>query len=298
MANSITGVNDDIIAQNVLSGFVAGIAPIMALATDFSSDAAKKGDKVSILRDNTAIDAALDKTTHAAYTIQDADSDAIEISLAQPKYVSWGLDDSEIANSSVVNLEVYGRRKGNKLASTILADILSPVTAANFGGAAFTGAASTFDADDVADIKSAADAANWDDMGRYLVLSPTYYNALLKDAGIQASDAYGGIEAIRQGKIPTLFGFGLIMSNLIPANAENLVGFASSGSGLATAFRYLQPQEGNTYNRAERLTDPSGMTLGLRDWYSNDTGVRNRVVEAVYGKAVGISTGILRMVSA
>ena len=40
------------------------------------------------------------------------------------------------------------------------------------------------------------------------------------------------------------------------------------------------------------------MTLGLRDWYSNDTGVRNRVVEAVYGKQVGLATGILRMVSA
>ena len=297
MANSITGVNDDIIASNVLSGFISGIAPIMSLAADFSADAAKPGDKISVLRDNTAIDAAVDKTTHAAYTIQDADSDSFEIALAQPKYVSWGLDDSEVANSSVVNLEVYGRRKGNKLASTILADILSPVTAANFGAAAFTGAASTFDADDVADISTAADLADWDE-DRYLVLSPAYYGALLKDAGIQSADAFGGIEAIRNGDIPTLLGFKIIMSNLIPANAENLVGFASSGTGLATAFRYLQPQEGNTYNRAERLSDPSGMTLGLRDWYSNDTGVRNRVVECVYGKAVGISTGILRMVSA
>ena len=48
MANSITGVNDDIISANVLSGFIAGIAPIMALATDFSGDAAKKGDKISV----------------------------------------------------------------------------------------------------------------------------------------------------------------------------------------------------------------------------------------------------------
>src|SRR6478752_82023 len=123
MANSITGINDDIISSNVLSGFVAGIAPIMALATDFSDDAAKKGDKVSILRDNTAIDAVQTKVTHAAYAIQDADSDAIEITLGQPKYVSWSLDDVEIASSSVLNLEIYGRRKGNKLAQGILADI-------------------------------------------------------------------------------------------------------------------------------------------------------------------------------
>lgn len=298
MANSITGVNDDIISSSVLSGFTAGIAPIMALSTDFSSDAARKGDKISVLRDNTAIDAAADKATHAAYTIQDCDSDAFEISLGQPKYVSWSLDDTEIAQSSVLNLELYGRRKGNKLAATILADILAPVTAANFGAAAFTGAASTFDADDVADIKNAADVANWDDQDRYLVLAPAYYNALLKDAAIQSADAFGGLEAIRQGKVPTLMGFRLIMSNLIPANGENLVGFASSTMGLATAFRYLQPQDGNTYHRAERLTDSSGMTLGLRDWYNNDTGTRNRVIESVYGKQVGLSTGILRMVSA
>jgi hypothetical protein len=298
MANSITGVNDDIISSNVLSGFIAGIAPIMALATDFSADAAKKGDKISILRDNTAIDATQTKVTHGAYAIQDADSDAIEISLGQPKYVSWSLDDTSIAQSSVVNLEVFGRRKGHALAAGILGDILSPITAANFGSAAFTGAASTFDADDVADIKNAADVANWGDEDRYLVLSAAYYNALLKDGAIQAADAFGSIDAIRNGKVPTLMGFKLIMSNLIPANGQNLVGFASSGMGLASAFRYLQPQEGNTYNRAERLTDPSGMTLGLRDWYSNDTGVRNRVIESVYGYQVALSTGILRMVSA
>lgn len=298
MANSITGINDDIISSSVLSGFTSAITPIMALATDFSADAAKRGDKISVLRDNTAIDAVQTKATHTAYTIQDADSDSIEITLGQPKYVSWSLDDTEIAQSSVLNLEIYGRRKGNKLAQGILADILAPITAANFGAAAFTGLASTFDADDVADIKNAADVANWGDEDRYLVLSAAYYNALLKDGAIQAADAFGGIEGIRQGKVPTLMGFKLIMSNLIPANGENLVGFASSGTGLATAFRYLQPQEGNTYNRAERLTDPSGMTLGLRDWYDNGSGVRNRVVESVYGVQVGINTGILRMVSA
>jgi hypothetical protein len=298
MANSITGVNDDIISTNILSGFIAGITPIMALATDFSDDAAKKGDKISVLRDNTAIDATATKATHAAYAIQDADSDSFEISLGQPKYVSWSLDDTEIAQSSVVNLEIYGRRKGNALAAGILADILSPITLANFGAAAFTGAASTFDADDIADIKNAADVANWGEIDRYLVLSPAYYNAILKDGAIQAADAFGSIEAIREGRIPTLMGFKLIMSNLIPANGQNLVGFASSGMGLASAFRYLQPQEGNTYNRAERLTDPSGMTLGLRDWYDNGTGTRNRVIESVYGYQVGLSTGILRMVSA
>ena len=81
MANSITGINDDIISQAVLEGYTTAIAPLAAFATDFSSEAARRGEKVSIMRDNTAIDAAVDKTTHADYTIQDADSDAVEVTL-------------------------------------------------------------------------------------------------------------------------------------------------------------------------------------------------------------------------
>ena len=119
MANSITGINDDIIASAVLRGFSKKIAPMGAFMTDFSSDAAKKGDKVSVFRDNTAIDTPVIKVTHTDYTIQDADSDAVEISLGQPYYVSWGLDDVEIASSSVLNMENYGERKGNRLAEYV-----------------------------------------------------------------------------------------------------------------------------------------------------------------------------------
>jgi hypothetical protein len=298
MANSITGINDDIISQGVLRGFTQKIAPLMAFTTDFSGDAAKRGDKVSILRDNTAIDAVQTKSTHTDYTIQDADSDAVEVSLGQPKYVSWALDDTEIASSSVLNLEVYGMRKGNKLATSIFQDIASEITNANFGAAAFTGASTAFDSDDVIDVKDACDDDDWPDEDRWLILSNAYYNALLKDSSIKSSDAFGGMEAIREGRVPMLAGFKVLSSNIIPGNSENLVGFAAHASSIACAFRYLQPQEGHKYNRAERLSDESGITLGLRDWYDEDSGVRKRVVESVYGYETGIGTAIKRLVSA
>ena len=298
MANSITGVNDDIISAGILRGFTKKIAPLAAFTTDFSSDVVRKGDRVSILRDNTAIDAVQTKVTHADYTIQDADSDSVEVVMGQPEYVSWSLDDTEIANSSVVNLGVYGERKGNALATSVFQDITSEITNANFGAAAFTGAATAFDSDDVIDIKDACDDADWMDEDRWLILSNAYYNALLKDDAIKASDAFGGMEAIRAGQIPTLMGFKVLSSNIIPANGENLVGFAAHSSAIAIAMRYLQPQEGNKYNRAEPISEPSGMTLGLRDWYDENSGVRKRLVEAVYGYETGIGTAIKRIVSA
>ncbi len=303
MANSITGINDDIIASAVLRGFSKKIAPMGAFMTDFSSDAAKRGDKVSVFRDNTAIDTPVIKATHTAYTIQDADSDAVEISLGQPYYVSWGLDDVEIASSSVLNMENYGERKGNRLAEYVLAGtgtangIWNGITNANFGTAAFVGAASTFDSDDVADIKDACDDADWPDEDRWLVLSNAYMTNLIKDGDIKSADAFGSPEVVRQGLVPSLYGFNVITSNIVPANGENLVGFAARGDAIAAAFRYLTPQEGNTYNRAERLVGDGGITLGLRDWYDNDSGVRKRVIETVWGSVTGIATGIKRMTS-
>jgi len=296
MANSITGINDDILAQSVLEGYTTAIAPLAAFTTDFSSEAARRGEKVSIMRDNSAIDAALDKTTHGAYTVQDADSDSIELTLGQPKYVSWGLDDVEIASSSLLTMEKFGRRKGNLLAKTVLQDIFSEITNANFGAASVVSTAANFDEDDVADIAEDCDSADWAQDDRYLVLSPAYIAALRKVGAIKDTSGYG-YNAIQSGDIPMLHGFKVIMSNAIPGNAENLTGFATDGNGIASAFRYLQPQQGHNYNRAEALVGEGGITLGLRDWYSEDSGVRKNVIETVYAFETGISTGIKRITS-
>ena len=297
MANSTTGIQDDIIARSVLQGYTQTIAPLAAFATDFSDSAANPGDRVSVPRLNSAIDAALDKAVGGAYTVQDIDSDAVEVVLSNHKYVSMGADDIEVENSSALVLERYGVRKGNLLAKTVLQDIWSEITNANFGAASFTGLASTFDEDDVADVAEDCDSADWNPEDRYLVLSPAYITALRKAGEIKDTSGYG-YNAIQSGDIPMLHGFKIIMSNVIPDNSENLVGFATDGNGIASAFRYVAPQGGNKYSRAESLVGEGGQTLGLRDWYSEDYGNRRIVIETNYGYETGLAAGIKRLVSA
>ena len=156
-------------------------------------------------------------------------------------------------------------------------------------------AETTFE-DDVADIAESCDSSDWGD-DRYLVLSPAYIAALRKVGAIKDTSGYG-YNAIQNGDIPMLHGFKVIMSNAIPANGENLTGFATDGNGIAAAFRYLAPQQGHKYNRAEALVGEGGITLGLRDWYSEDSGVRKNVIETVYAYETGIGTGVKRLVSA
>ena len=297
MANSTTGIQDDIIARSVIQGFTAAIAPVASLNTVFSDEASRRGDRVSVPRLASALDAAADKTVGAAYAIQDIDSDAIEIILNKHKYVSMGADDIEIANSSALVLERYGVRKGNLLAKTVVQDIFSEITLANFGAAAFTGAASTFDEDDVADIAGSCDDADMPVDDRFLVLSNAYITALRKSGAIKDTSGYG-YNAIMSGNIPMLHGFKIIQSNIIPANGENLVGFATDGSGIASAFRYLAPQDGNKYSRAEAMVGEGGITLGLREWYSEDYGNKRALMECVYGFETGLAAGIKRLVSA
>jgi hypothetical protein len=298
MANAITGINDDILSNAVLKGFVAGITPLMAFTTSFNADAVKKGDKVSVPRVG-AQDAATTKATHTAYDIQDADSDAVEIALGQPVYVSAGLDDVEVASSSVLSLELFGEQKGFSLAKKILQDILGEVTASAYGAAVFTGAHGTFDADDVVDIRTACSAADMPVGNRSLILDEAYIGALLKDNAIQSAEAFGSTQPIREGSIGRLSGFDVYESTLIPGNSENLVGLAAHPAGLAVAMRYLKPQEGNTYSAAYPVTDAkTGITIGVREGYDNLSGVKYRIWEAVYGSEPGIAAGIKRIVSA
>lgn len=298
MANSTTGINDDIISQSALNAFVAALTPLNVFSTSYSKDAAEKGDRVSVPRALTA-DAAGDFDSAAGYSMQDADSDAVEVVLDKHKFVSWSLTDTEVSKSSALNLELFGMQKGFQLAKAVLVDIWSIITAANYSTAAFTGAASTFDADDVVDIGKVCDDAAMPETPRGLVLSSAYWAALLKDNAIQSTDAFGSSDPVQKGKIASIGGFTPYKSILIPANAENLVGFAAHPAAMAVAVRYLAPQEGHKYSTAKPLTDPeSGLTIGIRDWYDENAGARKRVLECVFGKVTGVAAGLKRMVSA
>ncbi len=297
MANSIAaGMNDTVIAQAALNAFTSALTPLTRLTTNFSSDIAVKSEQV-----NVPFVPAQDAAANFAgsYTIQDADVESKPITLNKHKFVGWGLTDTEVSKSPILSLELFGAQKGYQLAKAVFQDILSIVTAANYGAASHTGAAATLDADAVATLSGVCDVADMPEMPRSLVLSSTYWVNLLKDNAIQASYAFGGPEAIRKGQIPSLVGFDMFKSNLIPANGENLVGFAAHPNAIGVAMRYLAPQAGNKYSAAEAINDPeSGITLGLRTWYDEDSGQARTALECFYGYALLNGSALKRIVSA
>lgn len=296
MANALTSLTHTLLAQTALDAFTVALTPLRAFATNFSEASSQRGNAIKV----PFIESADAATSFAGtYTMQDADATGKTITLSNHDFVSWSLTDTEIANNPQVELERFARQKGFQLAKLVLQTIWSQVTAANYGSAIFTGAASTFDSDDLADIREDLVQAGFPDMDRNLVLKETYYTYLLKDADVKDASASSISAPVLEGSVRRLMGINIFESTLIPANGENLVGFACHPDGMLVGMRYLAPQPGHNYNQAVPLTDPeSGITIGFREWYDPDTGTMKRVLECLYGYAVGNASAVKRLVSA
>lgn len=294
---AISNLNDDIISQTVLDAFVGALVPLLEFATDFSSDAAQKGDRVSfplVTTQDTAGDFA------GTYTAQSLTAAGTEVVLTAHSYVSMELTDTQITRSSVAKLELGARQKGYSLAKAVFQNILGLALTTSYGAAAFSGTHTGFDSDDVVDVRTACSAANMPLNGRIMVLNSTYYGQLIKDNVIQSTSSFGSPEPIRQGVVPSLHGFKMYESDLVPDNSINLIGFAAVPAAIAIAMRYLEPQDdgGRAHLNVERIVDPNGITLGMREWYTPSTGTRQRVYECVYGYSAAIVEGMKLMVSA
>ena len=291
-----SGLTVEAWSQAALQGFTDFLAPLNTFSTDFGGAISQRGKTVHVplyTGGGAVTPFAGDYTTGADETISD-----VSVTVDQHEFVTAKLSDIEKKNT-VADLEQLGVQMGADLAKSVFQNVLAVVTNANYGAAASTGAASAFDADEVIDITDACDTGLMPMTGRGLVLSSSYYNALLKDASIKNANQYGTDQGIQAGLIPNLFGFRVYESTAVPANGENLVGFACNSSAIAVAMRYLEPQDNNGYVRAEALSDPdTGAVLGLRQFYLPETGDMYMTLECNWGKAVGIDAGIERIVSA
>lgn len=298
MANTVDpDLYGTIVGENAIRVFQSVLKPLSAFSTDFSGEVGQRNQSIVVPLTTDPTDAAT-KAAGDAYTIQDTTMNETTVSLSNHKYVSWYLTDNDANSSRYLSIENVGVEKGQQLAINVFQDILSQVTAANYGAAAFTGADSTFDHDDVIDIQTACDSANWPELNRNLLLAPSYYNALFKDA-VTGADVYGSALMAR-GEIPELASFAMHKCVAIPDNGENLVGFAARPNAMAIVNRYLAPAGGGKAGSIYRsFTHPeTGLTIGYREFYDDDKGHRKAILECWYGYNTGNTAAIKRLVSA
>ena len=295
MSNTLNNIQDIRISDVFLETFVAALMPLRAFSTDFSSEFVERGKTVHV----PVVGAANASYDFKGSYAQNADSnvDTIPVELTKHKVQSLHLTDKEYSESSVISLERLARSKARQLAQDVLQDIWGAILSADYDQAIPALAATGFDAGKVLKIREACAAKNMPVSERSLILDDSFYTNLLGDDKISHSYLTQMSQpSLMEARIPRVYGFDIYETTILPENGEKLVGFAAHPRGLAIANRYLMPLRPESYLEAGPVTDPTtGITLGYRRYYDNDSSKEIAAFECVYGFKPAIKEGILRI---
>ena len=183
--------------------------------------------------------------------------------------------------------------------------VYDKITAAAVTTVAFTGVASTFDSDDVADLWQAAEDAEFNQMGRSLVLTNPYYTSLLKDASLKNWDKSNDTQTLRKSIVRELNNFEVLSSNTLGTSAgavgaENLVGFITDRSALAVACSIpaINDEEANNVSFITQFQGDNGMTVQFRKHYNAATGAVFGTCEVLLGATMASGARMQRLISA
>ena len=172
--------------------------------------------------------------------------------------------------------------------------VTSLITKTNFAKAVTgVGTAASFAKSGVAKIAAACESSTNKLRVKFsaLCLSGEYFYNLL--AGLDAN-VYGGTEAIRNGVIPGLFGFGKVML----MHGLEIPGFVCEPSAIAFAARGFRPADETPYRAIREIKDPeSGLSLTLVEYGDGPTGDLSESVTTRIGAAVGDAGALVRLVS-
>ena len=295
------GLQRQAILQEAIEAFAYRLAVLQAFSTVFRDTPLQGTDIINIPYYALQGTASTDWNASNGYVMGNTATSTKAITVDKRKYQAIAVTSSEAQRQPYLIREKLAMQAANKLAYDVVVNILSVVTAANYSTAAHVGTAANFDSADVADIKLVCDQAQWPDAPRSLILDATYENYLIKDTSIKNALNYGGSEAIRDGKAPRIMGFDFYSSTIIPANAENLKGFAVYPSGILVAISPIAPtpEVQSQLQTYETLVHAgSGATFEHRVWGNPDMDNTREVIECNYGFAAGEAAAVKRVTSA
>lgn len=294
-----------VILSDMLRAFSIKLLPLGAFCKTFSNVPLEGTDKVTVPFFPLQTASATDFVAGTGYTtLANTTENARTVTVNKRKYVGMTFSSSELRRQPYQNWQQLAQMNAERLGVLVNADVLSVVTAANYGAAVKILPAAAFTGDDVADLYGSATDLNWPDVGRSLVLTTGYKVALLKDPGFKYALNYGTDDAIRRAQIQSAYGFQdiyTVPTANLPTNSENLRGFINhmSAALVATAPIMPAPAVRALMVQYDMVVDPmTGIAIEYRLFGNATTDQTNEIVECNYGYAVGVAAALARITSA
>jgi hypothetical protein len=293
----MTPTNTDVAAKIYSNKFIAGatkqLAPLKAFSLDLSEEAKNPGETVQVPM-ISADSAETWNDTTANFSRTTATLGDRTVTLGTRKIAGFGITPAQMANFNKAWWEGKAELNAAEIANAILDTVVALVTGANFGDAAadkLTVSLAGFNAAAVSAIRAKAINAKKLRINRsVLALNPEFFSALL---GSLPADVYGGREAMVNGVIPGLLGFGAV----IELPQMSTPGFVSSPAALCVAGRTVAFLGTKNYEKVQTFVEPeTGMPMTNVIYVDGPTGKGSMSVSALYGAAVGADDQLLRLI--
>ena len=299
---ALTFSNDDIkiLANEAMGALIASIPAAASMGTRIESNGELSfSDTVKVGVYTAGADAVAYNASSNNYgTVSDDDITYVDVVMNQRISRGFGINDTKV---NKVNPLELARINGQKIGKAMMTNVLNKVTIANFAQVAHTGLAANFDLDDVVDIWQKTEDLNFGD-NRWLVLPPAYLAGLMKDNVLQTTESNVGLGNVLNAQLPQLSGMSIVMNKIVPNNSENLVGYATDGSGLCFASDIIRPNQA-AIDAGQVIFEVAvheglGLALGVRHFYNNLVGDMVTNFEILFGSAVAQANGLARVASA
>ena len=279
-----TNLNNELFANSAIEGLAKVLLPFTRFARNFSPAPGSRGDQVLVPLIST-----LTATTFSAYNICGGTKTVATVNLTNNRIVQVGQSDLTYHSSSESDLRSFGYQMGKALGTIVLQDILSLVTTAKFSSVAAVSVAD-FDTVELRAARLALNKANVPMEPRIALIEADPYDNLLSVTNFVQAYMFKDSGVLQEGKIMRALGMDFYEINGLFTSAASVAAFCAHPDAIAVAMRYKSPQEGHKYAAATPITDPeTGLTVGLRDHYDENTGERFINLECLFGYTVGLT---------
>lgn len=295
MSTTLTTLALTIAAEKSIVAASAKLAPLKAFSTGFKAAETTKGTSVVVPLFAAKTAAAYNASSNN-YGSGSADVAGVSIALDKHYVASSKFEDIDFAECDVAFWEGAGAAIGKGVAKGILAVAFANITAAKFTKSAKMAEADAANLKNWALLRKAADDADFDASEACLLLSSTYFAYLLSLLDVSK---YGGVEAIKSGEIPGLFGFKAVIDCPTLQTTANLVGAIAHPQSIGVAGRLLKPQSAKCYDEIGYSVDEaSGLAIGWRRYGAPATGTNHYAGEALFGAEKIDGNALVRIISA
>ena len=295
MANTLGGINLAQISEQALDYLSTQFHPLRAFSRDFSADISGAGESVT-----TRVPSSMTVSDlSSGYTASDVTSTAVTVTLNKFKGYSMAFTDMEVSkagNFDWLSSQFLAPALEVTL-DAVMDDLLALVLNANYSANEVITAAN-FDVDEVADLAADLSTSKVPKSERALILPPSYYASIQKDAIVQDASSYGTPAGVQENSAQRVHGFDLYEYTGIPANSENLAAIALHPSALCLAARTPAGPGDGSAQVSDIVDGSTGLPIQLRTFYDNVAGKHYLTMGVLYGCSVGNSGALKRIKSA